>query len=201
MSVLLEKIAFNATNRAPSGVGRCRGVRGLWLKFDERGLTRSFCRCDLALPFRVAKQILPRGDSDGAWICWPTASAGIEREVAAFFAGDSKWLAGCGTLIEPVSLFRFVIVWESTRGRTASGRPCWRIHFQSSRPLAASCIHAFSRMTKLLLSLLALTLTALAQTKPADPDANAPAASPEQDRVQKQFPPAGKPECQTDSAL
>ena len=54
---------------------------------------------------------------------------------------------------------------------------------------------------KLPLALLALTVTAFAQTKPADPDANAPAASPEQDRVQKQFPPAGKPECQTDSAL
>ena len=46
---------------------------------------------------------------------------------------------------------------------------------------------------KLPLAFLALTVTALAQTKPkpADPDASAPAASPAQNRALKQFPPAG----------
>ncbi len=46
---------------------------------------------------------------------------------------------------------------------------------------------------KLPLAFLALTVTAFAQTKPkpADPDANAPASSPAQNRAQKQFPPAG----------
>jgi predicted esterase len=40
---------------------------------------------------------------------------------------------------------------------------------------------------------LALTVSAFAQTKPAaaDPDANAPASSPAQNRTQKQFPPKG----------
>lgn len=39
--------------------------------------------------------------------------------------------------------------------------------------------------------LLALTTTAFAQSTPADPDANAPAASPAQNRVPKQLPPPG----------
>jgi hypothetical protein len=40
---------------------------------------------------------------------------------------------------------------------------------------------------------LALTVSAFAQTQPAaaDPDANAPASSPAQNRAQKQFPPKG----------
>ena len=40
---------------------------------------------------------------------------------------------------------------------------------------------------------LALTVSAFAQTKPAaaDPDPNAPASSPAQNRAQKQFPPKG----------
>jgi predicted esterase len=46
---------------------------------------------------------------------------------------------------------------------------------------------------KTLACLLALSVSVFAQKKPApaDPDANAPAASPAQNRAQKQFPPAG----------
>jgi predicted esterase len=44
-----------------------------------------------------------------------------------------------------------------------------------------------------IITLTALTVSAFAQTKPAaaDPDANAPASSPAQNRAQKQFPPKG----------
>jgi predicted esterase len=50
-----------------------------------------------------------------------------------------------------------------------------------------------SPFMKTLACLLALSVTAFAQKKPApvDPDANAPASSPAQNRAQKQFPPPG----------
>ena len=63
------------------------------------------------MPFRVAKQIFfGSGFSAGAWICWPVASAGIEHEGVAVFESDFDRPAGRGALIEPIGLFRFVIV-------------------------------------------------------------------------------------------
>jgi len=50
-----------------------------------------------------------------------------------------------------------------------------------------------SPFMKTLVCLVALSVTAFAQKKPApvDPDANAPGSSPAQNRAQKQFPPPG----------
>ena len=86
--------------------------RFLGWKFDRRVLhVLVSLLASHAVPFRVAKQIFfGSGFSAGAWICWPVASAGIEHEGVAVFESDFDRPAGRGALIEPIGLFRFVIV-------------------------------------------------------------------------------------------
>ena len=103
------------------GCGCCSEglVSGAEVRSASGSLAR-FAVCEHAEPFRVAK-LFGSGFSGGSRFGRPIASAGIEHEGVAVFEWDFDRLARWGALVEPIGLFRFVIVWYPL----ADGLPRW----------------------------------------------------------------------------